>query len=88
MWECYDIDVLIWYYSRVGEYDHGGSEGSPPPASYLSSIERLVSSGLLEETRTLARPYQATELGVALVGLWKQTPLPVVKFVDPRLVAA
>lgn len=77
MWTPYDIEVLLWHFYGVGPY-----KGHCTPA-YGSSIAKLKGYGLVVEDGG-ACPYRATELGEALVNLWRETPIPVVKYIDPR----
>lgn len=74
-WTPYVINVVLHHHARVGpfEYKHA--------PIYPNTIEMLLKNGLLVED---GENYTTTDLGKALVKAWCDTPIPVVKYVDPR----
>lgn len=76
MWSPYEIEIMIHHYGSRAPFPR-----SEAPA-YSGTVTRLVQAGLLESVNE--SPYRATELGRGLVELWMATPVPVVKFIDPR----
>lgn len=83
MWSIYDMEVLLWHACRIGP--HEGQEIGAP--AFPEVIDKLKAHGLLVDGESLDHPYRVTPLGDALIQMWKDTPVPVIRFVDPRLEA-
>lgn len=77
-WTPYQITIILHHYYSVAEYPR-----SDAPI-YQSTVDDLIKSGVLTESQVIKGEYGVTELGAALIKMWLETPLPVLKFVDPR----
>ncbi|MEK1893174.1 MAG: hypothetical protein AAAB20_07835 [Rhizobium sp.] len=74
-WTPYKIKLVLHYHVSSAPFP----ENSAP--IYIPTIDELVCSGVLTKADDF---WVTTDLGKALVELWCATPLPVVKYVDPR----
>lgn len=75
-WSPYDIEVMLHHHCSRAPFSRSGA-----PA-YGDAIRKLKGLGLLEEG---ASSPQTTAAGAALVEMWCKTPIPVIRYVDPRL---
>jgi hypothetical protein len=74
-WTPYQIKVILHHYSSAAEFENSGAP------IYHPTVAELIKAGvLIHENGVLT----TTELGVALVKMWCETPLPVRTYVDPR----
>lgn len=76
IWRPYDIEVILWHHISWERFPR---ETAP---EYGPTIRRLTDMGVLEYADGVPK---TSLLGQGLVHLWQQTPLPVVRYVDPRL---
>ncbi|ANL02678.1 hypothetical protein [Rhizobium phage RHEph18] len=72
-WTPYEISVVLHHYVSSSPFPH---KDAP---IYRPTIDKLWSLGVLSITEM-----EVTELGKALIDQWLRTPLPIVKYVDPR----
>lgn len=77
-WSPFDIQVLLHHYATVSAFERRDA-----PA-YRDTMKRLTDFGLLSWDNMNDLPV-ITELGSALVKMWCETPIPVVRYIDPRL---
>lgn len=78
MWSPFEIEIMLFHYCCYGEF----SRRSAP--IYPETVRRLVELGLLQTSVEEDREFATTPLGAALVEAWKDTPVPVARYVDPR----
>lgn len=76
MWSPFDIEIMLHHYHS---YDRCPRADAP---IYPERLAALVGKGLLEYVDGIPH---STDLGAALVRMWCETPIPVAKYVDPRL---
>lgn len=76
MWTPYQIGIIIHHDTTHSEFPRRDA-----PA-YSGEIERLTDLGILH--RNDDGWLTTTEKGRALVSMWRATPIPVVKWSDPR----
>lgn len=76
-WAPFDIHVMLHHYAVREPFSR---EHVP---AYKDSLARLTKLGLLawneEQQATIATP-----LGEAMVNMWCETPVPIVRYIDPR----
>lgn len=79
-WTIHDIQVMFHHFCHdTLQWPYGDT-----PA-YQSSIRDLVSYGLLCEKWDNGRKYyKVTDKGVFFIDMLRRTPVPVVKYIDPR----
>lgn len=75
MWTPYIIDVILHHHTSHAMYPNHSAP------LYQPTIVDLIDNGILVNS---GEHLTTSDLGKALVELWCSTPLPVVKFVDPR----
>lgn len=78
MWTPYQIEIIL---------HHNCSNAPFPRASapaYQNTVSDLIHDGILTDIEGGEGFIKTTELGAALVEMWRNTPLPVHRFVDPR----
>lgn len=78
-WSPFEIHVLLHHYASTGPF-----ERKDAPA-YREAIDKFTSIGLCEPASHI--PCKVTPLGAALVKMWCETPIPEVRYVDPRIAA-
>jgi hypothetical protein len=75
MWTIFEMEIIL----------HHACSSAPFPRYtapiYQETVERLRSLGIMDDGGAKT----VTDLGHALIDLWRNTPLPVQRFVDPRL---
>ncbi len=75
-----------WSPYRIRLILHHHISSAPFPESeaplYIQTIDELVSSGILQKDQD--NFWVTTDLGKALVDLWCETPLPIIRYADPR----
>jgi hypothetical protein len=79
MWTPFDLKLILHFHSCLDKPD---SANAP---IYRERVDNLMNAGLVEYREGIPR---TTELGDAFVGLLLSTPIPVVKYVDPRFADA
>jgi hypothetical protein len=72
-WTPYEISIVLHHYTRRDDFPNRDAP------MYAPTINNLCSLGILSMV-----DLQVTELGKALIDQWLRTPLPVVRYVDPR----
>jgi hypothetical protein len=72
-WTPYEITVVLHHYTGRSPFPQ---KDAP---IYHPTINKLCSFGVLSIV-----DLEVTEFGIALIDQWLRTPLPVVKYVDPR----
>lgn len=77
VWTPYEIRVLLWHHIRQDRF-----EGHAAPI-YSPTVDGFMRIGLLEASDE--GYFKTTDKAAALIDLWRQTPIPVMKWVDPRL---
>lgn len=79
IWTPYVIRLVLHHHVSPAafEYKHA--------PIYPETIGRLCAEGILVPD---GDNYTTTDLGEALVQMWCSTPIPVVKYVDPRFVTS
>lgn len=75
MWTPFQINLILHFHTRYDEHP----QASAP--IYDETVARLVSVGVIH---THDGRLTTTELGKALVKMWRKTPLPAHVWVDPR----
>lgn len=83
MWTPYQIEIMLHYHCSVGAFVRWRAP------IFDETLGDLVSMGLLAPYDDGIRPsdpycYTTTERGRALIEMWCATPIPEMKFVDPR----
>ena len=77
IWTPHDICVLIHYHVSPGQpWSYGNT------MAWRDSMGRLHHYGLIDRTDEMAI---STEKGQALIHCWLDQPVPIAKWVDPRL---
>jgi hypothetical protein len=77
-WSPFDIRLMLHFYASPTER----FEQAHAPI-YAERVQSLVDAGLIETDRGAAT-HIATEKGRALVNMWCETPVPEIRYVDPR----
>lgn len=75
-WSPFDIRLMLHFYATPS----GQFEQAHAPI-YAERVQSLVDAGLIQAD---GETYSATEKGRFLVLLWRETPVPAVRYVDPR----
>lgn len=75
-WSPYRIRVILHHHVSTEPFPESGAP------SYIQTIDQLVTDGILQKDQD--NFWVTTDLGKALVGLWCETPLPIVRYADPR----
>lgn len=75
-WSPFDIKMVLHFYACLDQFPNANAP------IYAELRDALIDAGLVEFREGIPR---TTELGDAFVGLLLDTPIPVVKYVDPRL---
>lgn len=73
-WSLYQMEILNHHHCSAAPFPRASA-----PA-YPETVAGLVELGLLDRVDFP----KTTALGEALIEAWKQTPLPVQRFIDPR----
>jgi hypothetical protein len=73
-----DIDVLLWYHTRT--VDH---ERLHAPA-VIEAANKFLDAGIFEASNSSSRSYCMTAKGVAFIEMLLNTPLPEMRWIDPR----
>lgn len=74
-WTPFDIRMVLHFYACLDRFPQ---ENAP---IFSERLKRLMEDGLLEYREGIPR---TTELGNAFVALLLDTPIPEVRYVDPR----
>ena len=77
-WTPYQINIMLHYHCCVGPWP---LHSAP---IFKDTMNDLVSNGLLDVVSADMHQYQATDRGRALIEMWCATPIPEMRFVDPR----
>lgn len=77
-WTPYDIELMLHHHCRRVPFERRDAP------IFQDRMDSLVKVGLLEFSDE-QQLYVSTPLGAALVEMWCNTPIPAVKYVDPRL---
>ena len=76
-WTPYGIKIILHHYVTNEKFEYAHA-----PA-YQSNSRSMVEQGLLTPTE-LGGSFDVTEKGRALIQSWLDTPIPTMKWVDPR----
>jgi len=74
-WSPFDIKMILHFYACADRFPN---ENAP---IYVERLRSLIDHGLIEYREGIPR---TTELGNAFVDLLMNTPIPAVRYVDPR----
>jgi hypothetical protein len=77
MWSPYEIRIILHHYTTASEFPESHTQ------LFTETIQRFIGMGLL--LRNDDGFLETTDMAAALVGFWSNTPLPVQKWCDPRL---
>lgn len=80
-WSPFDIRLMIHFCTTPTERFQ---QASAP--IYPERVKMLLDAGLIQTDGKLTS-HTATDKGCALVAMWCETPLPEMRFVDPRFAA-
>jgi len=75
-WTPFDIKLILHFYSN---YDKFPSAHSP---IYVERVRALLDNGLIQYSEGVPK---TTKLGDAFIDLLLSTPIPEIRYVDPRL---
>jgi hypothetical protein len=82
------LEILMWYYTRPGNYQPRGPVDPEEHKKFESEAhEEFVRDGILRRTYVASGPdpvYEMTDAGNAWCGMILETPKPVLQWVDPR----
>jgi hypothetical protein len=79
-WTPYQIEIILHHHCSLAPFTRWNAP------SYNENVAHLIEMGVLVVRANSGElSYATTSLGDALVQLWRDTPLPVAIFVDPRL---
>ena len=77
MWTPYKMEIILHHHCSEAPF----ARASAP--AYWPTVKELVDDGILWRGG-IDLPLKTTDLGKGLIEMWANTPIPVVKYVDPR----
>lgn len=77
MWTPFVMSVILHHHTRYCSFETGGTP------LYKDTVADLVEKGILQKGFD-EREWTTTERGAALVQAWLDTPMPEMRWVDPR----
>lgn len=78
-WTPYQINIILHYHCGAGPWPQFNAPIFP------ETMSRLEELGLVQQIHGGAPAlYRTTDKGKALIAMWSATPLPEMRYVDPR----